>query len=86
MGQKEPVKITLSGIFRWIFGLFVIVIALEMVTEREYFPAVFIFAAGFVSFPPISNLLESDLNISLSGPVRFFGCNTPSSRICCCRT
>ena len=27
--------------------------------------------ASFVSFPPISNLLESDLNISLSGPVRF---------------
>jgi hypothetical protein len=27
--------------------------------------------AAFVSFPPISNLLESDLNISLSGPVRF---------------
>ena len=26
---------------------------------------------AFVSFPPISNLLESDLNISLSGPVRF---------------
>jgi hypothetical protein len=42
-----------------------------MVTEREYFPAVFIFMAAFVSFPPISNLLESDLNISISGPVRF---------------
>jgi len=27
--------------------------------------------AAFVSFPPISNLLESDLNISISGPVRF---------------
>ena len=27
--------------------------------------------AAFVAFPPISNLVESDLNISLSGPVRF---------------
>ncbi len=27
--------------------------------------------AAFVSFPPISNLLESELNISISGPVRF---------------
>ncbi len=71
MNPKEPFKITLSGIIRWIFGLFFIVIAAGMVTEREYFPAVFIFMAAFVSFPPISNLLESDLNISLSGPVRF---------------
>jgi thiol:disulfide interchange protein len=71
MNQKEPVKITLSGIFRWIFGLFFLVIALWMVTEREYFSAVFIFMAAFGSFPPISNLLESDLNISISGPVRF---------------
>src|SRR5271157_606311 len=71
MNPKEPFKITLSGIFRWIFGLFFIVIAAGMVTEHEYFSAVFIFMAAFVSFPPISNLLESDLNISLSGPVRF---------------
>jgi len=71
MGQKKPVKITLSGIFRWIFGLFFLVIAAGMVTEHEYFSAVFIFMAAFVSFQPISNLLESDLNISLSGPVRF---------------
>jgi hypothetical protein len=71
MNQKEPLKITLSGIFRWIFGLYFLVIAAGMVTEREYFPAIFIFMAAFVSFPPISNLLESDLNISISGLVRF---------------
>ena len=71
MNQKEPLKITLSGIFRWIFGLFFIVIAAGMVTEREYFSAVFIFMAASLSFPPISNLLESELNISISGPVRF---------------
>ncbi len=71
MNQKEPVKITLSGIFRWIFGLYFILIALVMVTEREYFSAVFIFLAAVVSFPPISNLLESELNISISGPMRF---------------
>ena len=71
MNQKEPLKITLSGIFRWIFGLFFIVTALEMVAEHEYFSAVFIFVAAFVSFPPISNVLESELNISISGPVRF---------------
>jgi hypothetical protein len=71
MDQKEPQKITLSGIFRWIFGLFFLVIAAGMVTEREFFSAVFIFIAAFISFPPISNFLESDLNISISGPVRF---------------
>ncbi len=71
MDQKKPLKITLSGILRWIFGLYFIVIALGMVTEHEYFSAVFIFIAAFASFPPISNLLESELNISISGPVRF---------------
>jgi hypothetical protein len=71
MNPKKPLKITLSGIFRWIFGLFFLVIALGMVTEREYFPAVFVFLAAFISFPPISNLLESELNISISGPMRF---------------
>ena len=71
MNQKKPLKITLSGILRWIFGLFFIIIASGMVTEREYFSAVFIFMAAFISFPPISNVLESDLNISISGPLRF---------------
>jgi len=71
MNKKEPFKITLSGILRWIFGLYFIVIALEMVTEHEYFSAVFIFMAAFVSLPPISNLLESESNIEISGPVRF---------------
>jgi hypothetical protein len=71
MNQKEPLKITLSVILRWIFGLYFIVIALGMVTEHEYFSAVFILMASFVSFPPISNLLGSELNISISGPVRF---------------
>ena len=71
MDQKKPLKITLSGILRWIFGLYFIVIALGMVTEHEYFSAVFIFIAAFASFPPISNLLESELNISISGPMRF---------------
>ena len=71
MNKKEPFKITLSRILRWIFGLYFLVIALGMVTKSEYFSAVFVFMAAFVSFPPISNLLESDLNISLSGPVRF---------------
>jgi hypothetical protein len=71
MGQKEPIKITLSGIFRWIFGLSFIIIASELVTEHKYFSAVFIFMAAFVSFPPFSNLLGSESNVSISGPVRF---------------
>jgi len=58
MCQKEPIKITLSGILRWILGLFFIVIALGMVTEREYFAAVFIFMAAFVSFPRFQTCLN----------------------------
>jgi hypothetical protein len=70
MDQKEPIKIKLTGILRWIFGLFFIVIALGMIIEYEYFPAVFMFMAVFISFPPISNLIESEFNISLSDGVR----------------
>ena len=35
-----------------------------MITEHEYFSAVFWFLAAFVSLPPISNLIEPELNIS----------------------
>jgi hypothetical protein len=59
MGQREPVKITLSGILHWIVGLFFIKIAVEMLMMYEYLSAVFIFMVVFVSCPPISNLLES---------------------------
>ena len=41
-----------------------------MIIEREYFSAVFIFMAVFVLFPPISNLIESELDISVSEAVR----------------
>jgi hypothetical protein len=71
MTQKEPLKITLSGILCWIFGLFFILIALGMIIEHEYFSSVFWFLAAFVTFSPISNLIESELNISVSGVGRF---------------
>ena len=71
MDQKEPVKITLSGMIRWIFGLCFILIALGMIIVHEYLSAVFMFMVVFVSFPPISNLVDSELNISISGAVRF---------------
>jgi hypothetical protein len=70
MNQKEPLKITLSGILCWIFGLFFILIAIGMIIEHEYFSALFWFLAAFVSLSPISNLIESKLNISVSGAVR----------------
>ena len=70
MDQKGPVKITLSGMIRWIFGLCFIVIVLGMIILHEYLSAVFMLMVVFVAFPPISNLIESELNISVSGTVR----------------
>ena len=72
MGQKEPVKITLSDTFYWIFGLFFILISLGMIIEQEYFSAIFWILAAFVSLSPISSLIESEFKISVSGVVRFF--------------
>jgi hypothetical protein len=69
--QKGPVKTTLSVMIRWIFGLCFILIALGMIIVREYLSAGFMLMVIFVSFPPISNLIDSELNISMSGPVRF---------------
>jgi hypothetical protein len=71
MDQREPLKITFSGILCWIFGLYFILISLGMILEHEYFSAVFWFLAAFISLSPISNLIESELNISASGAVRF---------------
>ena len=56
---------------RWIFGLCFILIALGMIIVHEYLSAVFMLMAVFVSFPPISNLVDSELNISVSGAMRF---------------
>jgi len=42
-----------------------------MIIVHEYLSAVLMLMVVFVAFPPISNLLESELNISLSGPMRF---------------
>jgi len=69
MDQKEPVKITLDGMIRWVFGLCFIVIALGMIIVHEYLSAVFMLMVVFVAFPPISNLIESELNVSVSGTV-----------------
>ena len=71
MNQKEPVKITLSGMVRWIFGLCFIVIALGMFIVHEYLSAVLMLMAILVSFPPISDFIYSELNISVSETVRF---------------
>ena len=42
-----------------------------MIIVHEYFSTVFMLMVVFVSFPPISNLIDSELNISISGAVRF---------------
>ncbi len=71
MGQKKPVKITLSWMFRWIFGLCFVVIALGMIIVHEYISAVFMFIVVFLLFPLISNLIDSKLNLSVSSTMRF---------------
>jgi hypothetical protein len=55
----------------WTFGLCFIVIALGMIIVHEYFSAVFMLMVVFVLFPPISNLIYSKLNISISGAMKF---------------
>lgn len=71
MDQKESVKIKLSGMIRWIFGLCFMVIALGMIIVHEYLSSVFMLMVVFVSFPPISDSIDSELNIAVSGMVRF---------------
>jgi len=69
--QKGPVKTTFSVMIRWIFGLCFILIALGMIIVHEYLSAGFMLMVVSVSFPPISNLIDSELNILISGPMRF---------------
>ena len=70
MDGTEPKKITLSLIFRWIFGLFFLFVGLGTALGHEYSAAVFMILGAFVLIPPISQLVESKLNISLSGALR----------------
>ena len=71
MDQKGHVKTTLSVMIRWIFGLCFILIALGMIIVHEYLSSGFMLMVVFVSFPPISNLIDSELNILISRPMRF---------------
>ena len=71
MGQKETVNITLIGMLRWIFGLCFVLITLAMIIVHEYFSAVFMLIVVFLLFPPISNFIDSKLNLSVSGALRF---------------
>ena len=71
MDQKGHVKTTLSVMIRWIFGLCFILIALGMIIVHEYLSAGFMLMVVLVSFPLTSNLIDSELNISISGPLRF---------------
>jgi len=70
MEQKEPIKITLSFILRWILGLFFLLVGFGTALGNEYFAAMFMILGAFVLIPPISQIIESKLNISLSGTLR----------------
>jgi hypothetical protein len=69
-----------------IVGLCFVIISLGMIILHEYYSAVFIFMVVFVLLQPISNLIESELNISVSGAVIFLVVINPFSRIGCGRT
>jgi Domain of unknown function (DUF4352) len=70
MEQKEPIKITLGFILRWILGLFFMLFGVVEAFDNHYLAAVFMILGAFVLIPPISQIVESNLNISLSGPLR----------------
>jgi len=60
----------MSGILRWIFGLYFLVIALGMVTEREYFQQYSCLWQPLYLSPDFK-IARLELNISISGPMRF---------------
>src|ERR1035437_5299382 len=70
MKQKEPIKITLGLILRWILGTFFLLVGFGTALGNEYFAAMLMILGAFVLIPPISQIVESKLNISLSGTLR----------------
>ena len=75
LGYMNGSKRTIQNNVKWDTPLHIWIALYSNRVGDDYrtwiFSAVFWFLAAFVSLPPISNLIESELNISVSGAVRF---------------
>lgn len=67
----KNMEITLSGIFRWIFGIIFLIVGLSSLLTGQFLAFLIAILIAAVSIPAIANSVESKLNISMSGAVRF---------------
>jgi hypothetical protein len=65
-------KIKLSGIIRWIVGLFFLLLTVSSIQRGEILPFIFCLLIGIVCIPVTASPIEKKINITISGPVRFF--------------
>jgi hypothetical protein len=64
-------EIKLSGIVRWLVGLFFIVMAVGGIMQGEIFVFLFSLIIALLCIPAIADPLEKKANVSMSGSVRF---------------
>jgi len=69
--MTEPNKLTITGILRWIFGVIFLICFLGALIEVHFIAALIALVAVIVLIPPISNAIESKMNFTLSGALRF---------------
>lgn len=71
MDETEPTKITVRGGIRWAFGfVFALLFALEL-AKGNLTASILLLLAALISIPLTSNIIESKMNISMSGASRF---------------
>jgi Domain of unknown function (DUF4352) len=69
--ENKPKKLTVSLVARWIFGILFLIGIIGALGNGSPVGALFLFIAAIVSIPPTSQAIESTLNFSLSGALRF---------------
>jgi len=69
--KTVPKRITLSGAFRWVFGVAYLLVGLMYLIQGKVFSSGFAFLIVILLIPLNANSQEGKYNYSLSGPLRF---------------
>jgi hypothetical protein len=71
MDEKKPTKISITLIIRWVFGLLMLFAGIAAIAELHILAALFSFLAFILLIPQFSSIIESKLNFTVSGALRF---------------
>jgi len=68
---NKPNRLTVTLVIRWIFGLLFLLCFVVALSQGNIIASLMVLLAAIFSLPPASKILESRINLSLSGALRF---------------